>query len=94
MNNDNRIVELLSDMLLEQKKTNERLGHVDGRLGNLEVKFDGLDKRLENVEKHQAKTNLAIGELRLSIMKFAEKINHQQQLEKRVIKLEKAVYKN
>ena len=94
MNSDNRIIELLSEMLIEQKKTNEKLGHVDGRLGNLEVQFGGMDKRLENVEKYQAKTNLAIGELRLSIMKFAEKINHQEILEKRVTKLEKLVLKH
>ena len=72
MNSDNRIIELLSEMLIEQKKTNEKLGHVDGRLRNLEVQFGGMDKRLERLEKQQAKTNLAIGELRLSIMNFAE----------------------
>jgi uncharacterized coiled-coil protein SlyX len=94
MNTDKRIVELLSDMLLEQKKTNEKLGNVDGRLSSLEIKFDRLEKRLESVEKQQAKTNLAIGELRLSILKFAEKINHQSQLEKRVTKLEKVIFKN
>ncbi len=94
MNADNRVIELLSEMIIEQKKTNEKLGHVDDRLGNLEVQFVGMDKRLENVEKQQAKTNLAIRELRLSIMKFAEKINQQVILEKRVSKLEKTVFKH
>jgi uncharacterized coiled-coil protein SlyX len=63
MENDPRTIELLSDMLVEQRITNEKLG-------KLEM---STNLRLERLENRQARTNAAIGELRLSVMKLADK---------------------
>ncbi len=78
MDSDNRIIELLSDMLVEQKKTNERLEKVE--LGIIRL------------DEQQAKTNLAIGELRLSVMKLADRLEIIDDHEKRIDKLEHAVF--
>ena len=71
MENNPRIVELLSDMLIEQKTTNQRL---------------------ERLENQQAKTNAALGELRLSVMKLAEKFETISQHDKRITRLEEVVF--
>ena len=71
MNSDDRVIELLTDMLFEQKNTN---------------------KRLEKLEEQQAKTNLGIGELRLSFMQLSEKLTIIADHENRIDKLEHAVF--
>ena len=71
MENNNRIIELLADMLLEQRKTNSRL---------------------EKLVEQQIKTNAAIGELRLSVMKLADKFEIVSQHDKRITRLEDAVF--
>ena len=71
MNNDDRVVELLTEMLFEQKQTN---------------------KRLDKLEMQQAKTNLAIGELRLSVMKLADRLEIIADHENRIDKLEHTVF--
>ncbi|MDX2063716.1 MAG: hypothetical protein SFY70_11690 [Bacteroidia bacterium] len=77
--NDPRIVELLAEMVRNQDITNQRLV--------------SIDHRLEKLEDQQAKTNLAIGELRLSVMHLAERIETLVEHEKRIVALEQAVFK-
>ncbi|MBM2816539.1 MAG: hypothetical protein HW421_3301 [Ignavibacteria bacterium] len=78
MNEDPKIIELLTDMLLEQRNMlNEQ------RITN---------SRLEKLEEQQAKTNVAIGELRLSVMRLADKFEIVSEHEKRINKLEDAVF--
>ncbi len=67
-----RLIELMAEMLHEQRTTN---------------------KRLESVEKQQANTNLAIGELRVSVMRLADEIEKIVLLDQRVSKLEDVVFK-
>jgi hypothetical protein len=52
------IVELLAEMLHEQRIANQQL-----------LK---MDSRLEKLESQQIKTNTAIGELRLSVMRLGD----------------------
>ena len=78
MENDPRIVELLSDMLHEQRTTNQRLEKV-------EYEIIGL-------QKQQARTNAGIGELSLSVMKLAEKFEIVSQHDKRITRLEETVF--
>jgi len=49
------------------------------------------NERLERLESQTAKNNLAIGELRLSVMKLAEKIEDIYHLNQRVRVLEEIV---
>ncbi|MBM2816538.1 MAG: hypothetical protein HW421_3300 [Ignavibacteria bacterium] len=71
MNEDPKIIELLTDMLIEHRETN---------------------KRLEKLEEQQAKTNVAIGELRLSVMRLADKFETVAEHDKRIYRLEEAVF--
>ncbi|MDQ1265815.1 MAG: hypothetical protein QG635_967 [Bacteroidota bacterium] len=87
MEENNRIIELLADMLEEQRQTNIQLGRMDVRLENLEHRIIGL-------EKQQQMTNLAIGELRLSVMKLADKLEIVFEHEKRIDRLEATVFHN
>lgn len=56
MSNDERIIELLSDMLIEQKKMGEAQHQTN--------------QRLENLEMHQAKTNIELADMRHQLMIF------------------------
>jgi len=67
-----RLIELMAEMLHEQRTTN---------------------KRLESVEKQQANTNLAIGELRVSVMRLADEIEKIVLLDQQVSKLEDVVFR-
>ena len=67
-----RLIELMAEMLHEQRTTN---------------------KRLESVEKQQANTNLAIGELRVSVMRLADEIEKIVLFDQRVSKLEEVVFR-
>jgi hypothetical protein len=75
---DPRVVELLTEMLEEQKKTNGRLGT--------------MDQRLERLEKHQQTTNLKLQELSLSNLKLADELRMVVQHGERIIRLEAAVF--
>ena len=71
MNYDGIVIELLAEMLLEQKNSNFIL---------------------EKLEDQQAKTNLGIGELRLSVKQLSEKLTILADHENRIDKLEHTVY--
>lgn len=79
MKNEDKIVELLSEMVQKQDVTNQELRSLGSRVG-------GLEKQMENV-------HLSIGELRLSVMKLADVIEHIPDHEKRISSLEKVVFK-
>jgi len=51
------------------------------------------NKRLESLEKQHANTNLAIGELRVSVMRLADEIEKIVLLDQRVSKLEDVVFR-
>jgi uncharacterized protein YdcH (DUF465 family) len=89
---DPRIVELLTEMLHEQKQTNDRLGTMDQRLEQMELHLEHMDKRLERVEKQQQTTNLKLQELTLSNLKLADELHNVMQLGDRVTRLEAAVF--
>ncbi len=79
MSKDDRIIELLAEMVFKQDL--------------VVVELKGLSKRVENLEHQQANTNLGIGELRLSFMNLADKIQAIAEHEKRIDALERAVFK-
>jgi hypothetical protein len=75
---DPRIVELLTEMLEEQRKTNSRLGT--------------MDHRLERLEKQQQTTNLKLQELSVSNLKLADELRTVVQHGERIVRLEAAVF--
>jgi hypothetical protein len=80
------LIELMAEMLHEQRQTNVMLESKDNRM-------ESMNKRLESVEKQQANTNLAIGELRVSVMRLADEIEKIVLLDQRVSKLEEVVFR-
>lgn len=85
MKDDNRIVELLADIVVVQKQMLEEL-----RLMNKELQQ--TNKRLDNLERQQVKTNIAIADLHLSVMQLAEKFESVTQLDKRITRIEDSVF--
>jgi hypothetical protein len=93
MENEGRIVELLSDslrrfdqMLGEQRETNKRLNH-------LEVQSEKQEGKLESIDKNLVTLNLHTGENSRAIFKLADNVQQIADLHNRVAKLEKTVYK-
>ena len=82
---DPRIVELLTEMLQEQRGTNVRLGSMDQRL-------EHMDLRLERLEKQQQRTNLKLRELTLSNQKIVDELRIVVQYGERIVRLEAAVF--
>jgi len=79
----NRLVDIMAEMLAEQ------------RLTRLEIK-----SMKEEITAHKIKTedgftslNLAVGELRLSVMKLAKELEALHDHENRIVKIEKVVFK-
>ncbi len=81
----NRLVEIMSEMLHQQKITNERLQ-------NVENQQKITNERLEKVEVQQIKTNAGIGELRLSVMRLADEIKIVHDHDNRINLLERKVF--
>jgi len=81
MASDDRLIEIMADLLSEvhQMRTdnNERL--------------DKTNDRLDRLETQMSKNTAAVGELRLSVMKLADKIEEVHELDKRVRVLENIV---
>jgi hypothetical protein len=83
MKNEDKIVELLSEMLHKFDVLTERVDNLTGRVDNLNVT---IDKRLGKVEEEIVKLNLISAENSRSLMKLADN-------EDRITRLEKAVFK-
>ena len=79
MKDENKIVEILAEMLLRADKQEELL----------EKLVEGQGKLVEA----QAKTNLAIGELRLSNMRIAEALEKFGDHETRIQKIEQTLFR-
>jgi chromosome segregation ATPase len=101
-NNDERYLELLAEMVMKQdamvdelkllnKKadtTNERIDTTNDRLDTTNDRLEVVIERLDSLEKHQAKANLGISEIRLSVMKLGERDKIVSDHEKRIRKIE------
>ena len=82
MKDEQKLIEVMSELLAE---VHEMRLEIKGMRTDLNGRIDGLANRMEKVEGEQAKTNLAIGELRLSVMKLAD-------FGERIFRLEKEVF--
>jgi hypothetical protein len=90
---DPRIVELLTEMLQEQKQMKNHLGHMGQLLGNMDHHLGSMDQSLGRLEKQQQITNLRLDELTLSHMKLGEAIRgFTMEYGERIVRLEAAVF--
>ncbi len=88
----NRLVEIMSEMLHEQKITNERLENVENQQKITNQRLENVENKLEKVEVQQIKTNAGIGELRLSVMRLADEIKIVHDHDNRINLLERKVF--
>lgn len=81
MAEDNRLIEIMVDLLAEvhlmRQDNNERL--------------DKTNERLDRLDNQMAKNTAAVGELRLSVMRLAERVEEIHELDRRVRVLESIV---
>jgi predicted nucleic acid-binding Zn-ribbon protein len=85
LSDDNRIIDLLTDLLYEMRD-------VKAEIKGIKEELVSLNKRVENLEHQQAQTNLGISELRLSVMRLAEEAVTIRDHEDRLHKLEAEVF--
>jgi len=83
MKDEQRLIEIMADVLGE-------LHEIGGELKELRKDSNA---RLDRLENQQAKTNVALGELRLSILKLAERDNIIEDHESRLKFLENKISK-
>jgi hypothetical protein len=82
MNNEEKLIEVMSELLAE---VHEMRLEIKGMREDFNKKIDALAFKVEKLEEAQSKTNVAIGELRLSVMKLADWGD-------RIVRLEKEVF--
>jgi TolA-binding protein len=75
----NRLADLMDELHFGMKEMRDKQKETNSRLGKLEDQL--------------SKTNLAIGELRVSVMRLADQMGTVFQHEKRIDALEKVVFK-
>lgn len=90
MKNEDRIVELLAELVQKQDVFAEKLDKVSSRL---EAVIDEVHNLREDMNGHNAKTNAGLNEVRLSVMRLADKLDKQDEIEKRLTVIEKIVLK-
>jgi hypothetical protein len=90
MENESRIVELLSEMLHKFDVLTERVDNLTGRVDNLTSRVDNLnvtvDQRLGKVEDEIIKLNLISSDSARALLKLGDNND-------RIVRLQKAVFK-
>lgn len=102
-----RLVELVSEMLDELKGTNRRVDGLATKLDGLAKKFDHLNERVDDMagdirimkgdisqlKKGQSKTNVALHELRTSVIRLADGVDRIPELDRRLTRVEAVVFR-
>jgi len=86
MKNEDKIVELLSEMLHKFGLLTDEVKGTNSRLDKVEIEVTGMNKRLGKVEDEIVKLNRISAENSRSLMKLADNND-------RIVRLEKAVFK-
>ncbi len=93
MKNEDRIVELLAELVQKQDVFATKLDSVVGELQQVNQRLEKMENRIVDVEKQMAKNNAGLNEVRLSVVRLADKLDQQDEIEKRLAALEKIVLK-
>jgi septal ring factor EnvC (AmiA/AmiB activator) len=79
MSDDPRIIELLSEMLIEQRLTNQRLDSVDQHLVSVDQRLGSVEREITELKHQQEITNIKqdvvideLSRLRKAIVQLAE----------------------
>lgn len=90
MKNEDKIIELLAEMVQKQDQMAQNQAETNRRLESLEKT---TNDRFERVEKAIAKLNVQTKENTRAIVKLADKVEDYAKHEERIQKLERVVFK-
>lgn len=97
MNNEERLIEVMAELLAEvhemRTDTKEQLGTLNNKIDGLNTRVDGLNNRVDKVEQEMVKMNIQLAENSRAIIKLADKIEMIPNIIERIIKLETTVYR-
>jgi Sec-independent protein translocase protein TatA len=85
MKEDDKLINAIIDLGTGMKALRDEM---KGMRKDMNSQFGELNHRVEKLEKQQARTNMELGEIRLTFMQHSDTIQKVQLLEKRVYKLE------
>ena len=100
MKNEDRIVELLAEMVFKQdqlveeiKLVKSEIGAVKSEVGGVKSEVSGVKSEVSGVKSEIVKLNLQTAENTRAILKLADKVDTIADLENRVTKIERVVFK-
>ena len=82
-----RLVELMSDILVEMKG-------MRAEMKEMRIELRSLTERVDRFEKRQQKTNAWLSQLQLSVVRIADALDRLPDFDRRITRLEAAVFKN
>lgn len=91
-NTDDRYLELLAEMVMKQDTMVDELKTLNKKADTTNERLDTVNVRLEKLEQQQIKTNLSLGELRLSVNNLGEREHIVVDHEERIRKIEEKVF--
>lgn len=89
---DNRIVELLTEMLQKQDESIHQQKEMNVQLGKIEHRLEGVETRIDRLDEHQRSTNLKLQEQSLSFLRVADELKFVRLFGERVARLEAKVF--
>ena len=91
-NEQNRLIEIMAELLIEVQGMRQEQVGTNARLDEAIQEQAGTNARLDRLEKRTEQNTAAIGELRVSVIKLADKLDQLIDLSKRVQRLEEKVF--
>ena len=82
MSDDSRIIELLTDMVMAQAKTTERIDHME----------QSITKEIDGLKRQQMKTNVLLQSHSLTLEKLGTVLQNYPEVLNRIERLESAVF--
>ncbi|MGE0638362.1 MAG: hypothetical protein AB7P01_18115 [Bacteroidia bacterium] len=90
MNNEERLIEVMAELLAE---VHEMRTDTKAQLTTLNNKVEGLNGRVDKLEGEMVKMNVQLAENTRAIIKLADKIETIPNIIERIVKLETTVYR-
>jgi len=94
MKEDNKLLDAIIDLGVVMKELRDEMKGMRKEIKGLHKEQQETNRRLEKLEKQQARTNMELGEIRLTFIQYADAIEKVINHETRIIRLEDATFDN
>ncbi|MBI4947077.1 MAG: hypothetical protein HY840_11830 [Bacteroidetes bacterium] len=91
MKEDNKLLDAIIDLGVGMKELREEM---KGMRTDINTQLGELNHRVDKLEKQQARTNMELGEIRLTFIQYADAIEKVIDHETRIVRLEEATFDN